>query len=435
MTISTNRKSRLKITADIDYNVTVTGLNVGGSLVFAQSTTLLTVTTNGVYLFTSDDSTKTISITSAGLSGSVAVDLAALDNSSADGAATSSAQTTGNNSLNNIDADIGGLADAEATGNGSVIGILKRIRTLVGNIPIIGPALSAASQSVVQATDAIFSVNQPAVSASGTITALNSNLATGAATANSSVALQLNGATGYSVDIRGTFTQTLLVQGSVTGNDWVTLSVIPVGAGLNIAQVASVTAQGAWWGNANGLQQIRVTCSALTSGTATVNLRAMQSTGVVYNMPTGVTTQPVTVGSFSPGANLIADIGHQARATTGGITTAANRLISAAASTNGTVVKGSAGRLYKVIGQNTSATTKYLKFSNSATITVGTTAVVFTLVLPPVTFNNGYFEFNLADYGVFFSTGISYGITGAPADNDTTALVAGDIAHLNCFFL
>ena len=114
MTISTNRKSRLKITADIDYSVTVSGLNVGGSLVFAQSTTLLTVTTDGVYLFTSDDSTKTIAITSAGLSGSVAVDLAALDNSSAggavsvvssvlpSGASTSALQSTANGSLATI---------------------------------------------------------------------------------------------------------------------------------------------------------------------------------------------------------------------------------------------------------------------------------------------------------------------------------------------
>ena len=138
-----------------------------------------------------------------------------------------------------------------------------------------------------------------------------------------------------------------------------------------------------------------------------------------------------TIASLPAGTNLAADVGIQARATTGGLTTACNRLVSAAATTNGTVVKASAGRLYKITGYNAAASLRYLKFSNAATITVGTTAVVFTLVLPA----SSAFEFNVADYGVFFSTGICYGITTVSADADTTACTAGDIVQLNVFFL
>jgi hypothetical protein len=313
------------------------------------------------------------------------------------------------------------------------------VAAINGKTPALGQAAMAASQPVAIATDqSSIPVNQAGVSATGSITALNSNLSTGAATANSAVALSLNGATGFAIDLRGTFTQTLLVQGSVTGADWITLQVIPIGAGLNVAQVASVSGPGAWWGNASGLQQIRVTCSAFTSGTATPVLRAMQAAGVVFNVPAGQTSQSI-FGTVTAGAstNLVGDIGHQARATTGGISaaTSINRLVSAAATTNGTVVKASAGRVYKITGQNNSATVKYLKFTNLTAITVGTSAVVFTLVLPPNTVNGGVFEFNLGDYGVFFGTGICYGITGGAADADTTALAAGDIQHLNVFFL
>jgi hypothetical protein len=33
--------------------------------------------------------------------------------------------------------------------------------------------------------------------------------------------------------------------------------------------------------------------------------------------------------------------------------------------------------------------------------------------------------------GLYFSTGIAYGLTGAAADSDTTALTAGDVVGVN----
>lgn len=59
------------------------------------------------------------------------------------GAATEAQQDTAN-------AALGAPADAEATGNGTILGILKRIRTLLGNI---GAGVAAGSLRVTVATD------------------------------------------------------------------------------------------------------------------------------------------------------------------------------------------------------------------------------------------------------------------------------------------
>lgn len=128
-----------------------------------------------------------------------------------------------------------------------------------------------------------FPVNQSGVSATGTLGVLNAT-----------VALSLTGSTGFAVDLRGTFVATVTFQGTIDGTNWFTIAVIPAGSGANIASVTTATAAGAWVGNANGMQQVRAIATAYTSGTVTVTLRAMQATGVTFNMPSGVTTQSVS---------------------------------------------------------------------------------------------------------------------------------------------
>ena len=161
--------------------------------------------------------------------------------------------------------------------------------------PNLGSATSANSRPVVIASDqATIPVNQAGVSATGSITTLNSNLTSGVATANSAVALSLTGASGWAVDVRGTFTGTITFQGSIDGTNWFSISMLPAGGGVNVAAVTTTTAVGAWTGSANGMQQVRATFSASPTGTATIVLRAMQAVGVVQNYPTGQTTQPVS---------------------------------------------------------------------------------------------------------------------------------------------
>lgn len=133
---------------------------------------------------------------------------------------------------------------------------------------------------------------------------------------------------------------------------------------------------------------------------------------------------------LAAGASLAADVGLQARATTGGVSTV-GRLLSSAATTNATSLKASAGRLFKIRGLNNAAFIRYLKLYNKASApNVGTDVPVITIPLKA----SADFDIDLGVYGHFFSTGIAYAITGAVADADTTAIAAADILGLNAWY-
>lgn len=107
--------------------------------------------------------------------------------------------------------------------------------------------------------------------------------------------------------------------------------------------------------------------------------------------------------------------------------TTTGRLVSAAATTNATSVKASAGTIHCLEAYNASATVKYLKIYNKASApTVGTDTPVRTVALKAtdrtsLCFPNGY----------YLSAGIAYALTGAAADADTTALTLADVVGLN----
>ena len=97
--------------------------------------------------------------------------------------------------------------------------------------------------------------------------------------------------------------------------------------------------------------------------------------------------------------------------------------INSAATTNGTVVKATAGTIYGLVASNTSASDRFLKLYNSATVTVGTTAVALTLKIPA----GNFIEVDFGPMGMRYGTGICLSITGAAPDNDTTAIAAGEV--------
>lgn len=107
--------------------------------------------------------------------------------------------------------------------------------------------------------------------------------------------------------------------------------------------------------------------------------------------------------------------------------TNAARILSAAATTNATSVKASAGTLLGIKGHNARASAVYLKLYNKAAApTVGTDTPVLTIYLPAST------SFAL-DWprGFSFATGIALALTTGSADADTGALTAADILGLN----
>jgi hypothetical protein len=149
----------------------------------------------------------------------------------------------------------------------------------------------------------------------------------------------------------------------------------------------------------------------------------------VFSQQTFTNSLQVTA-AIGAGANLVGDVGNQARATTGGIA-APFRLLSSAATTNATLVKNAAGRMFLITGRNNAAAIRYLKFYNkNSAPTVGTDVPVLTIALDA----SAQFEIDLNPYGQFFTTGIAFAITGAVADNDTTAIAAADILALNIWY-
>lgn len=137
--------------------------------------------------------------------------------------------------------------------------------------------------------------------------------------------------------------------------------------------------------------------------------------------------------AYSPGANVFLNVmglGYKFNGATwdrDAVPNAVSRIVSAAASTNGTSAKASAGRLGPISAKNNAAYDIFLKFYNKASApTVGSDTPVWTQVLPALTAS-------IIDMpqGLYFSTGIAYALTKLVADADTTVLVAADITALN----
>jgi hypothetical protein len=115
-----------------------------------------------------------------------------------------------------------------------------------------------------------------------------------------------------------------------------------------------------------------------------------------------------------------APINFSPNATANGLT---RSRVVAAATTNATNLKASAGNIYEIDVYNEAAYDVFLKLYDKASApTVGTDTPVWTI---PIGTKTGFSrEFS---FGETFATGIAYAITKLQADSDTTAVVAGDL--------
>lgn len=137
-------------------------------------------------------------------------------------------------------------------------------------------------------------------------------------TLNGEVVLQLDddgtnlygGCATFALDVRGTFTGTFNPEGTIDGTNWVAL---PMHAQATQVFVTTLTAAGAWNGPCGGLKAVRLRCSAYTSGTATVTLRATMADDFVVAMPfpttnwgtvTAATGVAATLSLPAPGVGL-----------------------------------------------------------------------------------------------------------------------------------
>jgi hypothetical protein len=183
------------------------------------------------------------------------------------GSATSALQEVGNSSLSSIN----------------------------GKLPTQGQKTMPNSTPVVIASDQTsLPVTQISPTASGNITTQNL-VPNGVATANSAVEIILNGTSTLAIQTTGTYTGALSIQVTIDNSRWETITAPSI---LNtITGVASATivsgSIGVFQTDVSGFTRARVTGLSAMTGTATVNLRAVNSTALTAienSLPTGTNT-------------------------------------------------------------------------------------------------------------------------------------------------
>lgn len=172
-----------------------------------------------------------------------------------------------------------------------------------------------------------------------------------------------------------------------------------------------------WGTESNLLWQIAKQIEYLTKVTSTTSIVTVDNTianPVPVSGPLTDTELRATPVAISPRPN-----------TTGANGTTPYKLISLA-TTNANVVKASGGNLYSIVAIGLTSTVRYLKFYNKATApTVGTDVPLMTIPVPANTQGAGIsIPFSM---GVNFPLGIAIAITSGYADNDTGAILAGEV--------
>lgn len=264
----------------------------------------------------------------------------------------------------------------------------------------------------------------------GIITTLNNSLSA----VNASAVLNVAGASGVSLQTAGTFSATVILEGTVDGTTWYSLTGYSIQL---LTTTTNITTASINYFQVAGLAQVRCRCTAYTSGTVVVSIRATPGSAIPYT-PSVIAAAQFTKITDGTTAVAVKAASTAAVATDPGVVVSLSpnlpaptlHTLESAATTNATSVKASAGRITNLVITSplTTATVRYFKLYNKASApTVGTDTPVITL--PIVTTTNGVNVVTLpvSDLGLYFSTGIAYAITGAATTADTTAVAAGDV--------
>lgn len=262
---------------------------------------------------------------------------------------------------------------------------------------------------------------KPAVYAdvTGSITAVQS--AIGTPVVGGTVVGDVSRASNVMAFCYGTFsTVNCAFEGSledVGDTNWFSVQAVRSNANTIETTTGNLSAQPvyAWELSVNALARLRVRCTARTSGTQ--NWRFKLGTYATEPIPAAQIsgTQPISGTVTANQGTLVAP----------GVLN-----LNSAATTNLTAVKTSAGTLYNIVARNTGAGPAFLKLynKNSAPV-VASDVPVMTLELAP----GVPLVINFGAVGHRFAAGIGMAITGATADNDATAVAAGQVRALVSF--
>jgi hypothetical protein len=399
------------------------------------------------------------------------------------GAATSALQTTGNTSLASIDTKTPALGQAIAAASVPVVLTAAQIATLtpLSTVSISGSV--AVTGTFWQATQPISAASLPlptGASTETTLSTLNGKVTacnTGAVTISAALPAGTNvighvindassAVIGHVITDSGSTTAvtgTVTVSGAVTqsGTWTVGISAAQTIAVTNTGTFAVQAAQSGTWNitNISGTVSLPTGASTAakqpalgTAGSASTDVITIQgiasmtpllatqsgtwNIGTVTTVTTVSTVTAVTAitNALPAGTNLLGKVGidqttpgttnatQSIAGTTGGYTPGS--FLSTAA-VQATVIKASAGNLYKLNFTNIGATPVYVRLYNQTTTPASTDTPVYRFTVPGNTAGAGIIETFPA--GLTFATGIGFRCTGAIADNDTTVLSANTV--------
>jgi len=130
---------------------------------------------------------------------------------------------------------------------------------------------------------------------------------------NAEIFADSDGCSTVALDLRGTFSHTVEVAGTVDGANWIVIPVRPQTGGIYVASVVG-TAAGVWMASCAGFERVRARVTAYTSGGSTATLVASNALfddfakngGVTPTLGTavGASGAAVTLTLGAPGAGL-----------------------------------------------------------------------------------------------------------------------------------
>lgn len=243
---------------------------------------------------------------------------------------------------------------------------------------------------------------------------------TGSATASGVIPFTSPGATNGIIDTTGygsVYIQptsvgsgnTIQIQASNDGANWVTAAGCL--SGVNAIPISTLTVTTAIYPCPVVSRYVRINITVYGSGTVAVSV-------VLKLNPLPVFMASVSQGNSGQNFNWNMLV---KGTTTGGLT---NFRVNAAASTNATNIKASAGQVYGWCLTNAAASLRYVRLFNKASApTVGTDTPTQTIALAA----SGGQVCQTTDIGIVYAAGIGYDITGANGDSDATAVTANDV--------
>lgn len=238
-----------------------------------------------------------------------------------------------------------------------------------------------------------------------------------------------DGMRGLALQIKSIGTSgTITVQTSLDGVSWGNVHVQVCAGGVGTVYTSTT---GVYWCNLVGRYYRVILSTATTAGTTQVLTRL--SNDEYTEMGNGVSATVSSMPAIPAGTSLIGSVQANMSATVGyGVNWSIHRLLTSLATTNATSVKVSGGRIGQIRGSNAVASGRYLKLYNKASApVVGTDVPVLTYYLRP----SSEFVIDVADLGIYFSTGIAYSINAGGGDADTTAVAVNDILGLNILYI